>query len=133
MSRFVKRLFPHFERRHGRILLGFYLVSVSLSLLVLLPGSISGHGDMLGRSVAAALGAFSGPFAGAIARGFQRCCWEFSLGLFPFCGVFLGGGLLMQMIPLPAWHQRTVRLTAWCLGLTGWFACIPVSFLHALD
>ena len=126
-------LFSHFERRHGWILLVFYVVSAVLSLLVLLPGSISGHGDTMGRSIAATLGAFSGPFTGAIARGFQRCCWQFSLGLFPFCGAFLVCGLLMQIIPLPAWHQRAVRLTAWCIGLAGWFAGIPVSFLHALD
>jgi len=127
------KLFSHFERRHGWILLGFYVVSVVLSLLVLLPGSLSGRGDSLSRSIAAALGAFSGPFTGAIARGFQRCCWEFSLGLFPFCGAVLGAGLLMQIIPLPVWHQRTVRLTAWGIGLAGWFAGIPVSFLHALE
>jgi hypothetical protein len=130
----VKKLSSHFERRHGWILLGFYLVSVALSLLVLLPGSISGHGDTLGRSLAAAFGAFSGPFAGAIARGFQSCCWKFSLGLFPVCAAFLGGGLMMQIVPLPAFRrQRAVRLTAWCVGLAGWFAGIPVSFLHALD
>jgi hypothetical protein len=125
--------FAHFERRHGWIFLGFYLVSAALSLLVLLPGSISGHGDTLARSLTAAVGAFTGPFAGAIARGFQRCCWEFSLGLFPYCGAFLAGALILQIVPLPARHQRAVRLTAWCIGLAGWFAGIPVSFLHALD
>lgn len=51
--------FWHFERRHAWILLGFYLAGVALSLLALLPGSISGHGDTLGRSFAAAFGAFS--------------------------------------------------------------------------
>jgi drug/metabolite transporter (DMT)-like permease len=129
----MKDIFRHFERRHGWILLGFYLVGVALSLVVLLPGSISGHGDTFSRSLAAAFGAFSGPFTGAIARGFQRCCWEFSLALFPFCGAFLGGGLLLQIVPLPRWHQSTVRLTGWCIGLAGWFAGIPISFLHALD
>ena len=130
----VKKFFPHFERRHGWILLGFYLGALGLSLLVLLPGSISGHGDTLGRSLAAALGAFTGPFAGAIARGFQRCCWEFSLGLFPVCAAFLLGGLTLQIVPLPAFpQQRAIRLIAWCIGLAGWFAGVPVSFLHALD
>ena len=106
-------IFRHFERRHGWIFLGFYLVSAALSLLVLLPGSLSGHGDTLGRSLAAALGAFSGPFAGAIARGFQSCCWKFSLDLFPVCAAFLGGGMVLQMVPLPAIRRpRAIRLTA---------------------
>jgi len=129
----VKR-FSHFERRHGFIFLGFYLAAVALSLLVLLPGSISGHGDTMSRSIAAALGSFSGPFTGAIARGFQRCCWEFSVALFPICATFLCGGVVIQLVPLPAFRfERAARLGAWCIGLAGWFAGIPLSFMHALD
>jgi hypothetical protein len=114
--------------------LGFYLVFAGLTLLALLPGNLSGHGDSLDRTVAAAIGAFSGPFTGAIARGFQSCCWRFALSLFPVCGAILGGGLLFQLVPIPFRRiERPIRISTWCVGLFGWFAGVPVSFLHALS
>jgi hypothetical protein len=129
----VKISAGHFERLHLKIFLGFYLAFVALSLVALVPGSWSGHGDTMERSLLAAFGCFTGPFTGAIARGFQSCCWQFSLGLFPWCAAFLAGGFLTQITPLPDFPgQRGLRLSAWCLGWFGWFAGIPVSFLHAL-
>jgi len=130
----IERLFPYFSRLHGRIFLGFYLVFAVLAFLVLLPGSLSGHGDSLGLSVAASVAAVTGPFTGAIARGGQSCCLHFSLRVLPFCAAAFTGGLLFQIVPLPVGRmEHRIRISMWCLGLLGWFAGIPISFLHALS
>ncbi|MBU6401491.1 MAG: hypothetical protein KGS61_14335 [Verrucomicrobia bacterium] len=119
---------------HWWILLGFYGAFTALSLLLLLPGSLTGHGDTLARSLAASVGSFSGPFTGAIARGFQSCCLQFSLGLCPYCGSILGIGLLFQFVPLHFGRfEHGFRLTTWSLGLLGWFGGVLISFGHALS
>jgi hypothetical protein len=112
----LQRLFPYFTRLHGKIFLWFYLVFAILTLLVLLAGSLSGHGDSLGRSVAVSIGAVSGPFTEAIARGFQSCCWRFSLNAFPFSGAVFGGGHLFQLVPRPLRRmERPIRISMWCV------------------
>jgi hypothetical protein len=84
--------------------------------------------------VAATLGVVSGPFTGALARHFQSCCWRFSLALFPWCALFLGAGLLGQIVALPFERfERTVRMTLWCVGWLGWFGGAWVSLAHALS
>ena len=81
-----------------------------------------------------ALASISGPFTGAIARHFQSCCWDFSLSIFPYSAALLGIGVLAQIVAMP-WKccERAMRLTAWCLGLLGWFGGIVLSFAHALS
>ena len=128
----MERLFSNFSRAHLKIFLGFYVVFAALTCFVLNAGTPSDRRDT--PIIKATLGAVSGPFTGAIARHFQSCCWRFSLGLFPYCAVFLGVGLLFQPIPLPFPRiERGVRLMMWCIGLLGWFAGAPASFLHALS
>jgi hypothetical protein len=84
--------------------------------------------------VAAVIGTVTGPFAGAIARGFQSCCWRFSLSLFPYCLGILLLGAALQMIPLPFSRiERLFRLAAWTFGCLGWFAGAVASFLHAFS
>ena len=130
----MKSAFRRFTKPHFWILLGFYIAFAGLSLLLLLPGSLSGHGDTLPRSLTAAVASFSGPFTGAIARGFQSCCLKFSIGLCPYCGSILGIGLVFQFIPLPFGRfERGFRLAMWSLGLLGWFGGVLVSFAHALS
>lgn len=130
----MKRISHRFTKRHLWILLGFYIAFAALSLLLLLPGSLSGHGDPLTWSLTASLGSFSGPFTGAIARGFQSCCLEFSLSLCPYCGSVLGIGLLFQFVPLHSGRfEHGFRLTMWSLGLLGWFGGVLISFGHALS
>ena len=122
-----------FTKKHLWILVGFYITSTALSLVLLLPGSLSGHGDTLARSLTVSLVSFSGPLTGAVARGFQPCCWQFSLSLLPYCGSILGIGFLFQLIPLHFGRlERGFRLTTWTLGLLGWFGGVLMSFGHAL-
>jgi len=130
----MKRMFDLFTKMRLRILLGFYVAFAALSLLLLLPGSLSGHGDTLTRSLAASVGSFSGPFTGAIARGFQPCCLQFSLSLCPYCGSILSIGLLFQLVPLHFGRfEHRFRLAMWSLGLLGWFSGILISFGHAIS
>lgn len=130
----MKRMFHRFTKAHLWILLGFYIAFAALSLLLLLPGSLSGRGDTLTRSLTASVGSFSGPFTGAIARGFQSCCLQFSLSLCPYCGSILGIGLLFQFVPLHFGRfEHRFRLTMWSLGFLGWFGGGLISFAHALS
>jgi hypothetical protein len=128
----MRRLFYNFGRVHLYIFLGFYLAFAALTFFALHAGSES---DRRENPIAAAtLGSVSGPFTGAIARHFQSCCWQFSLAVFPYCALFLGAGLLCQIIPLPFQRfEHTVRLTIWCIGLFGWFGGALVSLAHALS
>jgi hypothetical protein len=128
----MRHLFRNFSRVHLYIFLGFYLAFAALTFFALNAGPESSRRER--QIVAATLGAVSGPFTGAIARHFQSCCLQFSVMLFPYCALFLGAGLLAQIVPLPFQRfERKVRLTIWCIGLLGWFGGGLVSFLHALS
>lgn len=84
--------------------------------------------------MSAALGSITGPFTGAIARHFQSCCWQFSMSILPYSAALLAIGVLAQIVALPCkCCERAMRLTAWCLGLLGWFAGVVISFAHALS
>jgi hypothetical protein len=128
----MHRLFHNFSRAHLYVFLGFYLAFAALTFFALNAGSASDRRE--NHIAAATIGAVSGPFTGAIARHFQSCCWRFSLTLFPYCALFLGAGVLSQIVSLPLKRfERTVRLTFWCIGLLGWFGGALVSFVHALS
>jgi hypothetical protein len=128
----MKSLFRHFNRTHLYIFLGFYVIFAALTFFVLNGGTPSDRRDT--PFFWATAGAVSGPFTGAIARHFQSCCLQFSWGLFPFCAAFFGVGVVAQVVPLPfPQFERRIRLAMWCIGLLGWFAGIPFSFLHALS
>jgi hypothetical protein len=126
------QVFRHFTRTHLHVFLILYVVFAGLSLLALTRQSASDWRH--NWNLAATIGSFSGPFAGAIARNFQSCCWKFSVSLFPYCAAFLLGGGLLQFVPIP-WSsaERPVRLTAWVIGLLGWFGGVVVSYAHALS
>ena len=86
------------------------------------------------RVLQTTLGTISGPLTGAISRGFQGCCLQFSLTLMAYCGPVLLIGVLAQMIGLPdkAW-LRVVRMGLWGFGWLVWFMGGIVSFGHALS
>jgi hypothetical protein len=127
----MRRVFVNFSRTHLFIFLGFYIVFAALTALVLNLQSESDRREA--PIVSATLASISGPFTGAIARQFQSCCWDFSLTIFPYSAAFLGFGVLAQIVAMP-WKccERATRLTAWCLGLLGWFGGVLLSFAHAL-
>ena len=75
-----------------------------------------------------------GPMAGAVVRGYQGCCLDFSLMLLPYCGGALVGALAAQLLVPPRGSpSRVFRLIAWSIGLFVWFAGAIVSFMHALS
>ena len=121
-----------FTRAHLRAGLAFYLVFAAITFFLLSrqrPGDWRDHWN-----VAATIGCVSGPFTGAIARGFQSCCWRFSVGLFPYCAGLLFGAAAFQFLPLPVQPRWSVlRLAVWCVGLLSWFGGGLVSFGHALS
>lgn len=124
----LRRVFPYFTGLHCRIFGWFYLGFAILTLLILLPGSVSGHGEPFGTSIWGVVLAFAGPFTGIASRGFDS-----SYGLpsiVPYCTAVLGGGLLFQLVPLPR-RSLWVRISAWCVGLFGWFAGTVLSTLAA--
>jgi hypothetical protein len=128
----MQSLLHNFSRVHLYIFLGFYIAFAGLTFAALNGGSESDRRE--NQIAAATLGAVSGPFTGAIARHFQSCCWQFSVTLFPYCALFLGVGLIAQIVPLPFRRfESPVRLASWCIGLLGWFGGVLVSLAHALS
>jgi hypothetical protein len=124
----LRRIFPHFTPLHRRIFIWFYLVFALLTLLILLPGSISGHGEPLSSSIWGVFLAFAGPFTGIASRRFDSAYGV--PGIVPCCSVLLGAGLMLQLVPLPR-GGRWVRIPAWCVGLLGWFLGTLLSTLVA--
>jgi hypothetical protein len=114
------------------IFLVFYLLFAGLTLFALLHQSPSDWRE--NWNVAATVGAFSGPFTGAIARQLQSCCLEFSFKLLPWCAGILALGVGMQFVPMP-WKRvgTAIRLLVWVLAVAGWFAGGVVSLGHALS
>ncbi len=82
----------------------------------------------------ATVATITGPLTGAISRGFQSCCLEYSLLLLVFCAPVLLGGILLQFLRLPERRWTgTLRMTAWVLGWVVWFGGGILSFGHALS
>jgi hypothetical protein len=80
------------------------------------------------------LGTVAGPFTGALSRGLQACCLQFSLTLTIVCGPALLVGILMQFVNFSAQNDyRPLRLVFWVAGWLIWFAGGIVSFAHALS
>ena len=85
----------------------------------------------VGTGIATAVGTIAGPMTGAIARDFQGCCLNASLGLLPFALPFLGLAVGSQ-VRGAARGQSKVRAALWSIGWFGWFGAGIVSFGHAL-
>jgi hypothetical protein len=78
-------------------------------------------------------GTILGPMTGAISRNCQSCCLRFSLNLLPYCTAFLILGMIPSFLRLPFSGASAIRMTAWIIGLLGWFLGGIVSFGHALN
>ena len=81
-----------------------------------------------------ASGAALGPFAGAISRGWQECCAQWSWVLLPFGAAPLIGGIVVQRLVAPTSRgARRTRAIVWSLGSGAWFVCGFLSLGHALS
>ena len=86
------------------------------------------------RVVQTTLGTITGPLTGAIARGFQGCCFKFSMMLMLYCAPILMIGIGMQFIRLPdkKW-VKVVQMICWVFGWLIWFGGGVLSYGHALE
>lgn len=81
----------------------------------------------------ATLATVLGPMTGAISRGHQSCCLEFSLGLLPYAAACVAVATAVQFAPTPKhWAAEMVRIALWTLGWFVWFASGILSLGHAL-
>jgi hypothetical protein len=80
------------------------------------------------------LASIVGPMTGAISRGNQGCCLEFSLWLLPYAAACVAVGTAVQFAPTPKhWAAEVVRVGLWTLGWFGWFASGIISLGHAMS
>jgi hypothetical protein len=133
VSRDSRRFAGKFTAWHLYIFLGMWIVFSLLAFSVLKRElDVAPYRMLVMLSTSAA--SISGPFTGAISRGLQSCCLDFSLTLVPYCAGGLGVSLLVHVpsssSSLP---MRLTRLLAWTIGLFLWFAGGIVSFGHALS
>ena len=122
----------HFSIAHVRIAIGLWLafggLAASLGFM-----AFAGAGRVPKAALTAA-GIILGPTVGAISRGFQSCCLEYSISLLPYCSAALIGAVVIQVAVPPGltWVQ-VVRLLAWAGGLIVWLGGGLISLAHALS
>lgn len=117
------------SRKHVAIFAAIWLLFAIVTFFITNAGL-----DDKGRVLLTTAGTVLGPMTGALARDWQSCCLQFSLGLLPYCGPALIGAVAFQFIPLPLKRGATaIRLTVWTMGLLVWFMGGIVSFGHALS
>ena len=108
-------------------------------LLFLLFAALSGCAAYVGtddnnraaRIVISSFGIVLGPFVGALNRGFQSCCVEFSVYLLPWGAIPLALGVGLHLWKRPS--SAVFRLVFWTIGWLAWFATGLLSFAHALS
>lgn len=128
----MKLFTGRFRRVHAYIAVGY---TVAFSALILWVMSRQSPGDWEhNRNFTVTLLSFTGPFTGAIARPTEASCLRFAFQLLPVCAAFLLGGALLQVIALPFQRgEKGFRLTAWVVGLFGWFGGAVPAMLFALS
>jgi hypothetical protein len=90
----------------------------------------------LASGIATAAATLSGPMTGAICRGMQACCFNFSANLLPYFLPFLVLAIAAQFRwrAQPARDPSAIlRSAAWAIGWLGWFSGGILSFAHALS
>jgi len=81
----------------------------------------------------ATAGTITGPFTGAIARGYQSCCLKVSVTLTAYCAPILLFGVFVQFIRLPEGRlSRTLRMVLWVVGWLVWFLGGILALGHAM-
>jgi hypothetical protein len=73
-----------------------------------------------------------GPMTGALLRGWQSCCLEFSLRLALYFSPFLLAGYAARFIPWFDQHP-VLRGIVWWVGILAWCFGAPISCLHAFS
>ncbi len=120
-------------KMHGITFGALLTAFTAATFLIMSRGADPGDGHSV-RVLQTTLGTMAGPLTGAIARGFQPCCLDFSLRVMAFCGPVL---LLCVLLQSAGSHggrmARAVRLGLWVAGWLAWFLGGILSFAHALS
>lgn len=121
-----------FHRWHLWTALALWLVFTVWTYLIVSSG-LDDASDRPGVVMATTVGTIAGPMTGAISRGFQSCCLDFSLSLLPHCLAALAIGVVAQLMS-KSQHPLMIAVQAvlWLAGLVIWFGGGIVSFGHAL-
>lgn len=123
----------HFGKSQLLALLGTWAVFTVLTFLIA-DGGIDRGRDHYRQVLLTTCATLLGPMTGAISRQCQSCCLANSLALLPYSGAFLALGAIPQFINLPIRRgAAAIRITAWIVGLLGWFLGGIFSFAHALS
>ena len=124
------KLIPnHFTKAHFFVFLGLWLCFTAWNYWIAEHGIEQyNHSKLVALTT---LGTILGPMTGAISRNCQSCCMAFSLSLLPYCGAILLLGMIPLFVRLPFGRGNgVVRMTAWIVGLLGWFLGGIVSYFH---
>jgi len=120
-------------KSHGIVFFALFVAFTILTFLATNAGVDKGSGHKT-LVLQATLGTITGPLTGAISRGFQDCCLDFSLTIMAYCAPFLIIGVGIQFIVLPGQRWlRVMRMILWALGWIVWFMGGILSFGHALS
>ena len=123
----------NFSRKHLYIFLAIWIL-FTIATFVITNAGLGGGEDHYKYVILTTAATFTGPMTGAISRGWQSCCTEFSLILMMFCAPALLLGILFQLIRLPFKKSAAaIRLSLWIIGLLIWFLGGLFSFAHALE
>ena len=106
-----------------------FLVFTVIAVLAVTDGATRGGVN----AVAGVSAVITGPFVGAVARGFQSCCLEFSLRIAWYCVPALLLGILLQWMPSRHGKWMFLKLSAWVIGWIAWFGGGVLSYLHAFN
>ena len=110
--------------------LGMFLFFTALAILAITGGSKGGSTNVIGGILAT----ITGPFVGAVARNFQRCCLECSVQIMWYCAPVLLLGIALQWVKTRnrMW-EIALKMVVWVFGWLAWFGGGLVSHAHAFD
>lgn len=120
--------------RSNTIIFASLLAPFTVSSYAITDSGLDHGPEHRARVLQTTIGTVSGPFIGAISRGFQGCCLSFSLSIVTFCAPALLLGVAAQFIPMPErrWTHAT-KVTLWAGAWLLWFGGGILSFAHALS
>lgn len=110
------------RRSFGRVHLGIFAVMSALAWMLAVPGA-----DNFWRPATL----LAGPFAGAVDRGWQSCCTEWSMTLFTIGGPVVLLGALAQVVIKASGPRNILRYWIWAFALFIWFGLAIPSLIHA--
>lgn len=112
---------------------GFLQLLSAFALLNLVIATVN---QDFGRGLVTALATLLGPMTGAISRGLQRCCLQFSLQLLPYFLPFPAAAFLAALLANPGAETASMqrfRFSLWIAAWFAWFCGGLFSFGHALS